>query len=168
MRDVTNAAASQDAVELVFTLVGITAIPAFSQAVELSPVVPAPRLLADVSADGPLVPELTARRFQSPFCKGRITFQDNFIIGHFREGGERSDSQSAVFRLTYPPQVFELADADELLGGKDIVAKTAEEVRPPGMEPGAIGGEMLDRIGESLGLDIGEIRHKHRSSLLPG
>jgi hypothetical protein len=59
MDDVTTLAA-KDAMVSVFAFNGITAVSALSQAVEFPPVVPAPGFLAQIAADGPLVPELWA------------------------------------------------------------------------------------------------------------
>jgi hypothetical protein len=60
VRDITDATAAKDAVELVFTLVSITGGAAFSQAMKLSSVVPASGFLTKVSSHRPLIPELRA------------------------------------------------------------------------------------------------------------
>jgi hypothetical protein len=63
MDDVTSIPA-EDAVELVFTLVGVTRFPALAKAMEFTPVVPTPGLLADISANRPLVPKLRTCHFR--------------------------------------------------------------------------------------------------------
>jgi hypothetical protein len=59
--DITDATAAKEAVKLVFTPVSITGGAAFSQAIELSPIVPASGFLTKVSSDRPLIAELRAR-----------------------------------------------------------------------------------------------------------
>jgi hypothetical protein len=58
--NITDATAAKDAVKLVLTLVSITGGAALSQAMKLSPVVPASGFLAKVSSDRPLIAELRA------------------------------------------------------------------------------------------------------------
>jgi hypothetical protein len=84
MNDVTNPAASEDAVKLVFTLVGITSIPALAQTVKLPTVVPATWLLTDVSTDRALTAKLRTGHLGGSLCESWITLQDNLVIGHFR------------------------------------------------------------------------------------
>jgi hypothetical protein len=60
VNDITEMTAAKDTVVLVFSLVGITGIAAFPQAMELPPVIPASWFLTKVSSDRPLIPKLGA------------------------------------------------------------------------------------------------------------
>jgi hypothetical protein len=43
-------------------------------------------------------------------------------------------------------QVMEWTDTDQFLRPKDIIAKTAQEIRTARMDPRTLRGEMLDRF----------------------
>ena len=56
----------------VFALDGIALVPALSQAMKFSPVIPAAGLLAEVAPDRPLVSQLGARDLRSRHGQHRI------------------------------------------------------------------------------------------------
>jgi hypothetical protein len=93
---------------------------------------------------------------------------DRFTIDDLYKGSECSNTKSTVFCLTDPSKVIQMAKADDLLRLKDIVMQTAEEVCAARMDSGAFGGKLLDSLLQGFWSHIGEIRHGHGSSLLPG
>jgi hypothetical protein len=133
MDDVTPIPA-EDAVELVFTLVSVTRIPALAKAMEFSPVVPAPGLLADVPANRPLVSKLRACHFRGGLGQGGIALPENFVIFNFGNRGQGADPESAVTCLADTSEGFELPDAHQLFSAKDIIPKAAQEVGSTGMD----------------------------------
>jgi hypothetical protein len=60
VNNIADMSAAEDTVVLVFSLIGITGVAAFSQAMELSAVIPTPWLLAKVPSEGTLIAKLRA------------------------------------------------------------------------------------------------------------
>jgi hypothetical protein len=121
--------------KMVFSLVSIALVSALPETMKLAPVVPAPWLLADVSANRALVAKLGTGRLRSAFCKGRITLLNGLVAGYFRKSRKRTNPQSTLGRSSYSPKVLEMADTDDLLGSKDLVSKAAKEVCTACMDP---------------------------------
>ena len=125
MDDVTPVPA-KDAVELVFTLVSVARVPALTKTMEFSPVVPTPGLLAEVSANRPLVPKLRASHFRGGLGEGGIALPDGLAIFNFGNRGEGADPESAVTCLADTTEGLELPDAYQLFSAKDIIPKAAQ------------------------------------------
>ena len=152
---------SQDAVVLIFSGHGKTLASPFPGAVKISPVVPAPRLLAEVSPDRPLIAQLRAGNLPGGLDKGGIAFLEEGMVRHIADGGERPDPEGAVTHLPDTLELVEPADADHLFRGKDAVVETAEQVGPPGMDPGIARRKMAEGFLERLGTHVGKRWHGH-------
>ncbi len=119
---------TEDTVKLVFTLVCIARISAFAKAMKFSPIVPASGLLADVSANRPLVPKLRASYLRGRLGQGGLALSEGFIIFNFGNRGEGPDPESAVACLADATEGLELPDAHQLFSPENVIPKAAQEV----------------------------------------
>ena len=82
----------------VFTYHGEAGTAAFTPTIELSAVIPAPRLLTEVATYGALVSKLWARHDACRLGQARQQFTDSWVSRNFSDTCHRSDAQSAVSR----------------------------------------------------------------------
>ena len=126
MNDITNATASEDAMELVFTIISIAPIAALAQTMEFPPVVPASWFLTNIPTYRALVSKLWARHLRGSLCESWITLLNHFMIGHLGEGGECTDPQPTLLSYSNSPQIIELSKTHDFFGNQDIIMKTAQ------------------------------------------
>src|SRR5512143_225503 len=99
MDDVTGSAA-EDAVELVLAAGDrVAELSPLAETVKLAAVIPAPGLLAEVSAYGALVPELRTCHFGGGLRERRIGLLNDFILCNLRDRSESAYRQAAVSGL---------------------------------------------------------------------
>jgi hypothetical protein len=116
---------TEDAVKLVFSAHSIAAIASLAETMKFSPIVPAPRFLAEIASQSPLVAELGACHLGGALSQARIEAIDQRAFRHLRDGGEGTDADSAVGRFRDASQLLDPADAHDLFRAKDTIAKTA-------------------------------------------
>jgi hypothetical protein len=147
VHDVARVAA-EDAVVLVLALVGETGVAAFSHAVEVTPVVPATRLLTQVAGERALVPELWAGDHLGGLVECPVASRDHVAVGDFGDRGQRTDTQTAVRGRRDAPQLRDPAQADHLVRDEHAVAQTPEQVGAAAVDARAAAFELGEGIGE--------------------
>ena len=152
---------TQDAVVLIFSGLGKTPVSPLPGAVKIPPVVPAPRFLAEVSPDRPLIAQLRAGDLPGCLDKGGITLLEEGMIRYIADGDERPDPKGAVAQGYDTLKLVETADADHFFCGKNAVVETTEQVGPPGMDPGIARRKMTEGFLERPGAHVGKLWHAH-------
>jgi hypothetical protein len=131
-----------------------TLLSSLSQTMKLAPVIPAAGFLADVSAKGPLVPELRTCHSRGCLGQGGIALLDLRVLRDLGDGGQRSDSNPSAAALPDPTEVLHVAKTHQLLHIKYMVPQTSQQVCSSGVYSGAIGGEVFDRLIQRFGTNI--------------
>jgi hypothetical protein len=115
-------ASTEDAVVMVFATYGITLVSAFFAAMEIASKVPTSRFLAEITTQGPLVPELRACDFARRLGQSAVAFTDELVLRDFGNRGHGSDTKSSISRLSNATEIVDFADADYLFCFEDSVA----------------------------------------------
>jgi hypothetical protein len=161
MDDITDPAASEKAVVLVFAVLSVALVSTLPEAVELPAVIPASRLLAEIAADRSLVSKLRTRHFQCCPGKGGVTILDDPAIRDFCDSSQGADSKTTVFPFPDAPQLFDLTEADEPFRLEDVIPQAPEKVGSTGMDQSFLHEGLLDRFLKRFRTDVGKIRHDH-------
>ncbi|EFK08615.1 conserved hypothetical protein [delta proteobacterium NaphS2] len=127
---------AENAVILIFTTHGITALSPLSQTVELTPIVPASWFLADISPNGSLVPQLRTGHFTGALGERPKTASDRRMSFHLSDGGKGSDAKAAVGSLPNPLKGIKTTNTHDLFRTKDPFAKATEQIGAARMESG--------------------------------
>ncbi len=127
MDDVAHIAA-EDAVVLVLAFVGVAEFATLAQTVEVAPVVPASRFLAEIAGDGALVAQLRAGNDLGGIGKGAVAFANIGGLGDLGDGGHGAEPETAVRGGLDPAEFGDGGQGDDGVGGEDPVAETADEI----------------------------------------